>query len=88
MDVYNQTTLQGTFQSPDGDAVSLYWFKESLPAGSNPIIGSVASPTVTFDQAGDYVFRLVAEDARGGIDVDSVSVRVNQTPSAVKVVAP
>ena len=82
------TTLGGVVTDPDGsNPPTVQWTLVSTrPTGLTAAIAtpSAASTSVTFSQAGVYVFRLTATDSGGLVSSDDVTVYVNAqlVPSA------
>ena len=81
------TTLGVVANEPDGDDLTYLWQATSRPTGANPSIGSGATPTVTFDLAGEYLFTVTVSDADGS-DSESVPVTVVQTGLSLDIVDP
>ena len=78
-----QTSLTVDAGDPDGDSLITSW-SISGPAGSNPSYDATAtSPTVTFDQAGDYTVSVTVDDGSGGSDSDSRTLSVQQTATSI-----
>jgi RHS repeat-associated protein len=82
------TSLQGLVTDdglPQGAAVTVTWSQLSGPPGASFTNGHAASTTVTFSEAGTYVFRLSASDTQltGADDIEVVvdPAPVNQPPT-------
>jgi hypothetical protein len=73
-----QVILDGTVSTdPEGDSLTYTWsgtFAGGTTTGS--------SPTVAFDSPGTFEVTLSVDDGFGGVDSDSVSIRVNEAPLA------
>ncbi|MDT0636299.1 PKD domain-containing protein [Spectribacter hydrogenooxidans] len=75
--VGDRVDLDGTGSSDaDGDPLSYDWTLKSQPAGSNATIrlAQTDTPSVTPDQAGDYVVELIVDDGEALSQPDSVVV--------------
>ncbi|MCG3200065.1 MAG: hypothetical protein GHCLOJNM_04594 [bacterium] len=69
---------------PDGDPITYQWSVASAPAGAAVTFNpgqAVASPTVSVNLAGSYVFRLVVNDGTQNSAPDEVTVTVNAVPT-------
>jgi hypothetical protein len=81
-------TLDGSTSSDaDGDSLSYSWTITSVPAGSSASLSnaSVARPTFTADNDGNYVFSLIVNDGLDNSSADTVTVTAatpNSTPVA------
>ena len=83
------TTALSVLGADDGGESNLTynWSITTQPAGSNPLLGpnnsnAAKNTSVTFDQAGTYVFQVAINDGTNQI-TDTVTVVVNQTLTAI-----
>tara|TARA_B100000614_G_scaffold229792_1_gene222464 strand:+ start:13742 stop:15559 length:1818 start_codon:yes stop_codon:yes gene_type:complete len=66
----------GNSSDADGDAVSYDWSLRSRPSGSGAelVDPALATPSLTPDQAGDYVVQLVVNDGQNDSEADTVTI--------------
>jgi len=83
---YETVTLDGSGSTdPEGDPLTLQWSNTLRPMSSNIVVtgANTTRPTFTPDQRGTYVFRLTANDGRGGVHASLVTITAeerNQPP--------
>jgi hypothetical protein len=76
-------TLFGHASDPDGDAMTYSWSQVSGPAGASFSAPWALATTVTFTNAGTYVFRLTAGDSTSTVTADTtVTVRTAASQTA------
>ncbi len=73
--------LDVTATDADGDTLSYAWSKDSGP-GTVSFSAQAASCTASFNAAGSYALRVTVSDGNGGSDTGTVSVIVNDAPTA------
>lgn len=66
----------GNSSDADGDALGYDWSLRSRPADSSAelVDPALAMPSLTPDQAGDYVVQLVVNDGQNGSEADTVTI--------------
>ncbi len=80
------TTLTATANYVGTGAVTYTWSYVSGPTGSVIATPNAASSTVTFTQAGTYVYQVIAKNPAGTASAPTqVTVTVNQTATALSV---
>lgn len=72
----NVDTLQGIVSDPNGDALTLSWTQLSGPNTATMVSPTAILNRITGLIEGTYVFRLTANDGKGGITSDDVTVFV------------
>lgn len=72
----NIDTLQGIVSDPNGDALTLSWTQLSGPNTATMVSPTAILNRITGLIEGTYVFRLTANDGKGGITSDDVTVFV------------
>lgn len=66
----------GNSSDPDGDAISYDWSLRSRPAGSGAELVdlTLATPSLTLDQAGEYIVQLIVNDGQRDSEADTVKI--------------
>lgn len=63
---------------PDGDGLSYSW-----NFGDGSVDGTGVSVTHTYEEPGNYVATLTVSDSRGGVDVDTINIRIREPPGGI-----
>ena len=69
---------------PEGTAIAYSWQYLSGPAGSQVLTAAKDTSSITFINAGTYVFRLTVTDAGGLSGLDNITINVLPVPVATK----